>query len=188
MKKYTLENYKEFCDKALICPPFEDDEQIDMWLETHKVYIIANDCMMELDYYADVINELDFGLKEMYEAIYGDGTPTTGNTAVKPTTQDEFKTKLLSAFKTHMFMKDRDKHTVNELIYILRYDDAFKGKDFNISIRKKSGEWWSIPSLDCLVTISCLSVWFEDEFLEFEIEECGEEQFNCITIYESEGV
>lgn len=188
MKKFTLEDYKKFSDEALICPPFEDDEQVDMWLETHKVYIIANDCMMELDYYADVINEIDFGLKEMYEAIYGDGTPTTGNTVIVPSAQDEFKTKLANAFKTHILMKDRDRHTVNELLHILRYDETFKGKDFSISVRKKSGEWWTIPSLDSFVTTHCLSIWFEDEYVEFEVEEVGEEQYNCITIYESEGV
>ena len=186
MKKYTLENYKEFCDKALICPPFEDDEQFEMWIETHKVYIIANDCMMELDYDADTINEIDFSLKEIYRAIYGDGTPTTGNTIVTPTPQDEFKTKLSKVFKTHMLMNNRDKHTINELLYILRYDDAFKGENFNISIRKKDGGWLCIPSLDSFISISFLSMWFEDAQVEFEVETIGEEQYNCITIYESE--
>ena len=80
MKKYTLENYKEFCEEALIVPPFEDEENIEKWFETHKVRIIANDCVMELDYDADVINEIEFGLKEMHEAILGSGEATTGNT------------------------------------------------------------------------------------------------------------
>ena len=56
----------------------------------------------------------------------------------------------------------------------------------NISICKKNGEWWSIPSLDVFVAIPILSVWFEDECVEFEVEEFGEEKFNCITVYESE--
>ena len=80
MKKYTLENYKEFCDKALICPPFEDEENWQKWIDSHKVQIIANDCVMELDYDADTINEIEFSLREIYEAILGDGTATTGNT------------------------------------------------------------------------------------------------------------
>ena len=80
MKRYTLKDYKQFCEEALICPPFEDDEQIDEWFATHKVQIIANGCVMELDYDADVINEIDFLLREIHKALLGDGEPTTGNT------------------------------------------------------------------------------------------------------------
>lgn len=103
-------------------------------------------------------------------------------------TQNQFKENLTKAFGVHMFMKKRNNHTVNELMYILRYDNAFKDMDFNISIRKLNGEWWTIPSIDAFVTIPCLSVWFVDEFVEFEIEECGEEKYNCITVYESEDI
>ena len=46
-------------------------------------------------------------------------------------TNTEFKTKLTEAFKTHMFMKDRDYHTVNELLYILEHDNRFDKEDFN---------------------------------------------------------
>ena len=102
--------------------------------------------------------------------------------------ESRFKTKLAEAFKTHMFMKDRDKHTVNELLHILRYDNAFKGEDFNISIQQLKGMWCSIPTIDSFVSTTYLSMWFEDAKVEFEIEEVGEEQYNCITIYESEGV
>lgn len=80
MKTYTLKDYKEFCEEALIMPPFEDDEQIDEWFETHKIHIIANDCVMELDYDADAVNEIEFSLREIHEAILGDGEATTGNT------------------------------------------------------------------------------------------------------------
>ena len=79
MKKYTLKDYKRFCDEALIMPPFEDDDQIDEWFEAHKIHIIANDCVMELDYDADAVNEIDFTLREIYNAIEGDGEATTGN-------------------------------------------------------------------------------------------------------------
>jgi hypothetical protein len=101
-------------------------------------------------------------------------------------TNTEFKTKLTKAFGTHMFMKERDRHTINELIYVLKYHAEFGGVDFNISISKNSGEWWCIPSLDAFVSIPALSVWFDDDRVEFEVEECGKEKFNCITIYESE--
>lgn len=80
MKKYELKDYKEFCREALVYPPFEDDENIDKWFETHKVHITANNCVMELDYDADVINEIEFSLREIHEAILGDGEATTGNT------------------------------------------------------------------------------------------------------------
>lgn len=83
LKKYTLDNYEAFCKDALIMPPFEDDEQIDEWFDTHKIHIVANDCVMELEYDADVVNEIDFALREIHEAILGDGTPTTGNTITK---------------------------------------------------------------------------------------------------------
>ena len=190
-KKYTLKEWKTFCKEALGMPPFEDDEQLEEWFDTHKIHITANNCVMELDYDADAVNEIEFALQEIYEAIYGDGTPTTGNTVNNEseqtefiTTNTEFKTKLAKAFETHMFMDKRNKHTVNELLYILRHDNAFKGEDFNISIRKLNGEWWTIPTMDTFVSIACLAMWFEDEFIEFEIEECGDEKFNCITIYE----
>lgn len=103
-------------------------------------------------------------------------------------TQVEFKEKLHESFNVHMFMNKRDKHTVNELLYVLKHDEAFKGEDYNVSIRKMNGVWWSIPTLDAFVSIPCLSVWFEDEYVEFDIEEFGEEKYNCITVFESEGV
>ena len=193
MKKYTLKDYKKFCDEALICPPFEDDEQIEYWFETHKIHIITNDCVMELEYDADAINEIEFGLKEIYEALYGSGEPTTGNTVVKKNcdttmTQVEFKEKLTETFKTHIFMKDRDKHTINELLYVLEHDGVFKDTDFNISICTLGGYWTSIPTLGAFVSTQVRDVWFEDARVEFEVERIETEQYNCITIYESEGV
>ena len=101
-------------------------------------------------------------------------------------TNQEFKTKLTQAFNTHMFMNKRDNHTVNELLYILKHDNAFKDMEFNVSISKLNGEWWSIPCMDAFVSIPILSVWFNDDNVEFEIEECDQEKYNCITVYESE--
>ena len=101
-------------------------------------------------------------------------------------TQNQFKENLKKAFDVHMFMNKRDNHTVNELMYILRHDNAFKDMEFNISISKLNGEWWTIPCMDAFVSIPILSVWFNDDKVEFEIEEYGEEKYNCITVYESE--
>ena len=193
MKKYTLKDYEKFCAEALICPPFEDDEQIEDWFETHKIHIITNGCMMELEYDADAVNEIEFGLKEIYDALYGSGEPTTGNTAIEDEcdiimTQAEFKEKLTEAFKTHMFMKDRNHHTVNELLYILEHDSRFNGMDFNITISTLNNNWMSIPCLDAFVDVKSRGVWFDDEAIEFEIDEFGDEQYNCITIYERKEV
>lgn len=80
MKKYTLKDWQAFCDEALVCPPFEDEENWQKWIDEHKIQIIANGCEIELDYDADAINEIEFSLREIHNAIYGDGSPTTGNT------------------------------------------------------------------------------------------------------------
>lgn len=102
MKKYTLKDWKAFCDEALIIPPFEDDEHIEEWFDTHKIHITANDCVMELEYDADAVNEIEFSLQEIHEAIYGDGTPTTGNTVgseyPNATWKDILRFAVLSAF------------------------------------------------------------------------------------------
>ena len=101
-------------------------------------------------------------------------------------TNAEFRTTLTKAFETHMFMNKRTKHTVNELLQVLRRHAEFGGKDYNISVCRKNGEWWSIPTLDAFVSIPALSLWFDNERVEFEIEEFDGEKYNCITIYESE--
>lgn len=99
-------------------------------------------------------------------------------------TNTEFKTKLTETFKTHMFMKDRDYHTVNELLYVLEHDERFGKEDFNISIKTELGDWWSIPTIEAFVNIIIRGIWFNDVDVEFEVDECGEEKFNCITVYE----
>ena len=101
-------------------------------------------------------------------------------------TQIEFKTKLTEAFKTHLLMKDRVYHTVNELLYVLEHDSRFNGEDFNISICKLNGEWSCIPCLGAFVDVRGRGIWFNDDGVEFEVEECGEEKYNCITVYERE--
>ena len=102
-------------------------------------------------------------------------------------TNIEFKEKLTEAFNTHMFItKGRTQHTVNELLYVLEHDSRFGKEDFNITIKTLNNEWWSIPCLDAFVTTALRGMWFNDAEVEFEIDECGEEKFNCITVYECE--
>ena len=98
----------------------------------------------------------------------------------------EFKTKLTEVFNTHRFAKGRTQHTVNELLYVLEHDSEFNGEDFNISIKTLSDDWWSIPSLDTFVTVKLRGMWFNDADVEFEIDECEDMKFNCITVYECE--
>lgn len=99
-------------------------------------------------------------------------------------TNTEFKTKLAETFKTHMFMSDRDYHTVNELLYALEHDARFGKEDFNISIKTIDNNWWSIPTLEAFVDVKTRGIWFNDSDVEFEIEECDGMKFNCITVYE----
>ena len=182
MKKYTIKDFKEFCDNALVVPPMEefDDGIIDEveWYESHKIHIVIDNHDIELDYTADSVTEIGGALQEIYKM----------EMELEETHKFIFKTNLEKAFKTHMFMKDRDKHTVNELLYVLEHDDAFKGQDFNISIVSFNGDWLAIPTLEAFVNVNTRSMWFEDAKVEFEVEKFGEEQYNCITIYESEGV
>ena len=103
-------------------------------------------------------------------------------------TNTEFKTKLAQAFKSHMFMQDRDYHTVNELLYVLERDSNFGKEDFNISICDQDNNWCSIPCLDAFVDIKTRGIWFNDADVEFEVDEFPFEDIilkaYCITIYE----
>lgn len=105
-------------------------------------------------------------------------------------TQVKFKEALNKAFKNHMFMNQRDKHTVNELLYVLEHDVAFDDMDFNISVLKLDKGCMCIPTLDTFVDIHTRSIWFNDDKVEFDVEEwefAGETvRTNCITVYEVE--
>lgn len=188
MKKYTIDQYKEFCNDALEMPPLDefDNGSIDEteWYENHKIHITVGNHDMELNYYADNVSEIYGAIKEMYEIEM----EVRGVKDNKEAGNAEFRTQLKEAFKTHMFIKDRDKHTINELLHILEHDSAFNDMDFNISIIKLDGGCYCIPTLDAFVPTETRAMWFEDVNVEFEVEEVGDEKYNCITIYESEGV
>lgn len=70
-KKYTIDDYKEFCNNALELPPLDEfnDGSIDEkeWYKTHKIHIMVDNHDMELDYLADNVTEIYSVLKEMYE-------------------------------------------------------------------------------------------------------------------------
>lgn len=99
---------------------------------------------------------------------------------------ERFRAILSNAFKSHMLMKGREIHTVNELLYILEHHDDFKLKDYNISIKHLDDRWVGIPTLEAFVDVKTRGVWFKDSEVEFEVDESENMKFNCITIYESE--
>ena len=84
MKKYELKDYKEFCKEALVCPPFDefDNDEIDEdeWYKRHYIKITCDNHEINIGYGADEVNEIEFALREIYEAVEGDGEATTGNT------------------------------------------------------------------------------------------------------------
>lgn len=106
-------------------------------------------------------------------------------------TNVEFKELLKEAFRSHILMKDRNHHTVNELLYMLRYNSKFSDlHGVNVSIMKSDGGCMCIPCLEAFVDIHTLGMWFDDETVEFEVDEFEEDsklmQFNNITVYERE--
>lgn len=105
----------------------------------------------------------------------------------------ELRKLLTETFNGHMFMKDRDYHTVNELLHVLRYDEKLCGLErVNISVCTSEGKYICIPCLDAFVDIKTLGVWFEDISVEFETDEFEDEgealRFDNITVYEREVV
>lgn len=105
-------------------------------------------------------------------------------------TNVEFKKLLKEVFDSHSLMNRRDHHTVNELLYVLEHDSKFNGEDFNISISTLKNRWWAIPCLDAFVDVKTRGVWFDDDTVEFEVDEFENDgemmKFNCITVYERE--
>lgn len=81
-KKYTIENYEEFCINALVAPPLDEDEPHDWdeWFDEHKIHIVVGNHDIELDYNADNVNEIEYALREMYEVEMDIKGATTGNT------------------------------------------------------------------------------------------------------------
>ena len=103
-------------------------------------------------------------------------------------TEKEFKMLLNEVFNSHTLMKGRNHHTVNELLHCLRYDEQFKDMNFNISIVDANGVCWAIPTIDSFVNIDTLSVWFDDDSVEYEHDYVDDNgylfYFDNITVYE----
>ena len=106
-------------------------------------------------------------------------------------TNTELRRLLSEVFDGHMLMKNRDYHTVNELLHVLRYDEKLKGlPGVNISVITLDGECICITCLEAFVDVKTLGVWFEDIAVESEVDEFEYEgemmRYQNITVYEKE--
>lgn len=81
IKKYTIDNYEEFCKEALVMPPFDDEpDDWEQWYDEHEIHITVGNHNIALDYNADNVNEIEYALREMYEVEMDIRGATTGNT------------------------------------------------------------------------------------------------------------
>ena len=132
-KKYTLENYEEFCKNALVCPPIEEFEDgsidEDKWYKEHNIHIVVGNHDIELWYGADNVNEIEYALKEMYEAEH-DGPPTTGNTIGSEYRNATWKDIL------RFYVLDQCYNTSNSLAYwVHECIYHFSKEDFNKTMK-----------------------------------------------------
>lgn len=151
MKNYTLKDYEKFCKDALIMPPFEGDEQIEEWFNTHKIHIAANNCVIELEYDADAVNEIEFCLREIHEAILGDGAATTGNTVGSEyrdaTWKDILRLNIMRLVYNGKEMEWAIKYTINDFgissfekcIEVIN-NQTFYNDEFEVNFFKLSSE------------------------------------------------
>ena len=84
IKRYNLKDYKKFCDEALVCPPIDEFENgtidEDEWYRNHYIKISTGNHEINIGYGADEVNEIEYTLREIYNAVEGDGEATIGNT------------------------------------------------------------------------------------------------------------
>lgn len=94
-----------------------------------------------------------------------------------------FKRMLTEGFQTHMFMNNKNNHSVNELLYVLQNHIDFNEEDFNISIQYEDDTWGPcIPTLKAFINVQTRGITFEDNNIEFEVEIVDDQFYNCITI------
>lgn len=152
MQKYTLDNYEEFVKNALLPPPIEEFEDgtidEDKWYKEHNIHIITGNHDIELWYGADNVNEIEYALREMYEAEH-DGPPTTSNTIGSEyrdaTWKDILRLNIMRRIYDGTSMKEAIHDTVynfdtnsyrkcmNEINNQTSYNDEFEVNFFKIS-------------------------------------------------------
>jgi hypothetical protein len=151
-KKYTLDNYEEFCKNALVVPPVEEFEDgsidEDKWYKDHNIRITVGNHEIEAWYGADNVNEIEYALREMYEAEH-DGPPTTGNTVGSEyrdaTWKDILRLDIMRRVYNGKSMKEAIKFTIHsfdsesyrQCMYEINnqtsYNDEFEVNFFKIS-------------------------------------------------------
>lgn len=108
-------------------------------------------------------------------------------TVEEPIVYNDFQNTLYEAFVlSHLPGASTDRHTINELLFILNQSNKFVDMNINISIKNKEAKWYCIPSLDCFVPITYRQILFDISKVEYEREIVGTEFYDNITIYESE--
>lgn len=107
-------------------------------------------------------------------------------------TNAEFRKLLTEVFESHTLMKNRNHHTVNELLHVSRYHDKLRDMErVCVNIIKADGSLMCIPCLEAFVDVKSLGIWFEDMAVEFEIDEFPDDDgemltFRTVVIYERE--
>ena len=106
-------------------------------------------------------------------------------------TNVELRKLLSDVFAGHMFMKDRNYHTINELMHVLRYDEKLSHlTGVNISVLTLNDECICITCLEAFVDLKTLGIWFDDDKVESEVDEFEYEgemlRYQNITVYERE--
>lgn len=138
-KKYTLSEREGFFKEALVPPAYTDDDKFDQWCEKNSIYIVAQAGVMELPYDADVVNEIDFSLKEMHRAIHGDGTATTGNTKGSEYPNATWKQFLIATVITLFDSKDLTNYDYHKAVqYTIHH---FGEKYFKLTIEYIDKNW-----------------------------------------------
>lgn len=138
-KKYTINNYEEFCKNALQCPPLEEFEDgsidEDKWYKEHNIHIITGNHDIELEYHADNVNEIEYALREMYEVEKDIRYATTGNTIGSEYRDATWKDILRFYVLDHCYNTSNPlSYWVHECIY------HFSKEDFNQTMKAIDGQ------------------------------------------------
>ena len=91
-------------------------------------------------------------------------------------TKNELFNKLNGIIKKHPMIARSKVLSVNELVYMLRFED----EEYNISLIEKDGNWSCIPSAR-ETFISSKTLALKIASIDFDVESCNEEMI-CMTV------
>lgn len=81
------------------------------------------------------------------------------------------KVLIKQAFDNHILMRSRNKHTINELLYVLAHDKTLNKYNCNITVNTLKNEWFHICGIDVFVDINTRGIWFNDDEICIDVEE-----------------